>query len=217
MTLKIKAVNIGKTQKLVYKGKELLTSIYKTPVEKKVYLTAHRLEGDEQADLVHHGGEDKAVCVYPYEHYRYWEENADLPLDYGAFGENLTTFGLLEEKVCIGNIYQLGEAVVQVSQPRQPCYKLAAKHGIDDLALRVQQTGYTGFYFRVLTEGAISQNSVLHLIKKHPKEVTVSFANQIMHHDKQNKDAIKLLLEIDELSSDWKQTFLKRLAKIEKE
>jgi MOSC domain-containing protein YiiM len=215
MALTIKAVNIGKSKKVVYKGKEIVTGIYKHSVESPVYLTTNYVEGDEQADLVHHGGKDKAVCVYPYEHYNYWKEHLKSSFHYGAFGENLTTVGLLEKEACIGDIYQLGEAVVQISQPRQPCYKLAAKHKVDDLALLVQKTGFTGFYFRVLTEGYVAKDSKMILIKKHPKKVTVSFANEIMHHDKDNVEGIQLLLEIDELSSDWKKTFLKRLAKIE--
>jgi MOSC domain-containing protein YiiM len=217
MALQVKAVNTGKPQKILYKGKEVLTSIYKTPVEHKVYVTADHIKGDEQADLVHHGGKDKAICVYPYEHYSYWEEKFKKPLQYGAFGENVTMTGLLEDQVFIGDIYQVGDAVVQVSQPRQPCYKLSAKHNIHDLAVLVQQTGFTGFYFRVLTEGNISSDSEVKLIKKHPKSITVSFANNIMHHEKDNAAAIKQLAALDELSNDWKQTFLKRLAKIEEE
>ncbi len=134
------------------------------------------------------------------------------PLDYGAFGENLTIKGLLESDVCIGDVFKLGKAIVQVSQPRQPCYKLSIKYGVPDMPLKVQQTGYTGFYFRVLEEGVVSKADGLSLLHHHPKAITVSFANRIMHQEKDHIEGIKQILEVEELSVNWRNTFLKRLA-----
>ncbi|HZG73624.1 MAG TPA: MOSC domain-containing protein, partial [Chondromyces sp.] len=111
------------------------------------------------------------------------------------------------------DVFQIGEAVVQVSQPRQPCHKLAKKHDIVNLPVRVQDTGYTGFYFRVLREGWMAPDSSIDLIEVHPKRVTVEFANQVMHHEKKNQTAIEKILEVNELSADWRDIFLKRLEK----
>src|SRR5699024_4237516 len=128
-----------------------------------------------------------------------------------AFGENLTTRGLLETDVCIGDIFKLGEATVQVSQPRQPCYKLSVKYGDPNMPIKVQETGYTGYYFRVLEEGWVSQSDGLIKIESHPKAVTVAFANQVMHHEKNNVEAMKKILDVEALSPNWRKRFQNRL------
>lgn len=211
MIAEILSVNIGKPQQIHFKNKEVSTGIFKQPVHRSLFLSGLNFEGDGQADLVHHGGREKAVCVYPYEHYPFWEKELNKPLPYGAFGENLTIQGLLEADVCIGDIFQLGEATVQVSQPRQPCYKLSVKYDSPDMPLKVQETGYTGFYFRVLQEGVVPAAAALSRISRHPKAVTVSYANRIMHHEKEDIEGIRKILEVDELSANWKKTLLKRL------
>ncbi|WP_334071436.1 MULTISPECIES: MOSC domain-containing protein [Paenibacillus] len=207
----IVSLNIGKPQPLMYNNKEVESGIRKQPAGRPLLLSRINLDGDGQADLVHHGGKDKAVCVYPYEHYPYWEQELGTTLDFGAFGENLTTRGLLETDVCIGDTFQLGEAVVQITQPRQPCYKLAARYQVPDMPIKVQDTGFTGYYFRVLEEGTVFPTSELTLLTRHPLGVTVDFANRIMHHDKKNVDGIKRLLEVKELSESWRATLTKRL------
>lgn len=212
MNITIVSINIGKPTTMSFKESELFTGIFKSPTKEPLYLSRLNFDGDGQADLVHHGGKDKAVCVYSYEHYPYWERNLNRPLVQGAFGENLTVTGMLENDVCIGDIYHLDEAIVQVSQPRQPCHKLAKKYDTVDLPIRVQNTGYTGFYFRVLKEGKVSQTNGIILLERHPKEISVAFANQIMHHEKDNVDGIFRLLEVEELSQNWRTTFEKRLA-----
>ncbi|WP_166240276.1 MOSC domain-containing protein [Paenibacillus turpanensis] len=205
------SLNVGLPQSFAYQNKEVMSGIVKKPVAERVFLGTLHFEGDGQADLKHHGGKEKAVCVYPYEHYDFWEKELTLKLEHGAFGENLTTSGLVEEQVHIGDIYELGEAVVQVSQPRQPCFKLSMKYGIPELPVKVQETGYTGYYFRVLQEGYVGPGDRLVLRQKHPAEVSVSYANQIMHHDKHNIDGIKRILSVDALSESWRATFEKRL------
>ena len=133
------------------------SAILKLPVPGSVLVGRTNLEGDGQADLRLHGGEDKAVYAYPAEHYPLWQAELDLAeLPYGGFGENLTVSGLLEFEVCIGDVYQAGEVQLQVTQPRGPCWKLARRWGIPDLAVRFTQTGRTGFYLRVLQEGLLA-------------------------------------------------------------
>lgn len=132
-------------------------------------------------------------------------------LVYGAFGENITVSGMREEDVCIGDTFQLGEAIVQVTQPRQPCFKLAKKYNIPKLPLYFQDTGYTGFYFRVLKEGWILPVDTLKLLKLDPKGVSILFANRIMHKEKQNSEGLKRILEVNALSTSWRKTFEKRV------
>jgi len=211
-SIEILSLNVGMPKQVQFQQKDVSTGIFKTATDEALYLSYLNFEGDGQGDLVHHGGREKAVCVYPYEHYPFWEDELKRPLEYGALGENLTIKGLLETDVCIGDVFELGKAIVQVSQPRQPCYKLTIRHGVPDMLLKVQQTGYTGFYFRVLAEGVVSKDDGLSLLHRHPKEITVSFANRIMHREKDNIEGIKQILEVQELSLNWRNTFLKRLA-----
>lgn len=215
MSIEIVSINIGKPITVQDKGKELKTGIFKFQVNSPIFLGKLNFDGDGQADLIHHGGEEKAVCVYPYEHYPHWEKDLDRELTFGAFGENLTTKGILESDACIGDIFKLGEAVVQISQPRQPCFKLAKRYNVADLPIRFQNTGYTGFYFRVLKEGWVETHSTIDIIQRHPRKITVEFANHTMHQDKKNFEAIEEILEIDALSSNWRKTLAKRLDGIE--
>ncbi|RKD23009.1 cytoplasmic protein [Ammoniphilus oxalaticus] len=205
------SINVGKPEQVEHKGKQVSTAIYKQPVTDPLFLSKVNFDGDGQADLVHHGGVDKAVCVYPLEHYPHWEQALQTELAYGAFGENLTTRGLLETDVCIGDIFKLGAATVQISQPRQPCYKLSIRYGLPEMPLHIQQLGYTGYYLRVLEEGVVSSSDSLVKLKGHPKAITVAFANRLMHHDKNDFEGIKQVLEVEELSSSWRRTFSNRL------
>jgi MOSC domain-containing protein YiiM len=166
--------------------------------------------------LINHGGADKALCVYCEEHYPNWESKLGRKLAYGSFGENITVRGLLESDISIGDIYQLGEAVVQVTQPRQPCYKLAKKHDVTDLPMQVQDTGFTGYYFRVLEEGTLPVQPKLMLIAKHAAGVTIAYANQIKYNNKSSAEAIKRILAVAELSSSWRESFERRLAELGK-
>ncbi|MEH7786378.1 MOSC domain-containing protein, partial [Bacillus thuringiensis] len=195
-----------------YGGKVVHTGINKKQVKEPVYLSFVKFNGDGQADLVHHGGVDKAVCVYTGDHYPYWEKELNQDLVYGAFGENITVSGMSEEDVCIGDTFELGQAIVQVTQPRQPCFKLAKKYNIPKLPLYFQETGYTGFYFRVLKEGWVSSVDTLKRLQSDPKGVSVAFANRIMHKEKQNIEGIKRILEVNALSNSWRKSFEKRIS-----
>ncbi|ACK93270.1 MOSC domain-containing protein [Bacillus thuringiensis] len=206
------SLNIGLPKEVTYGGKVIHTGINKKQVKEPVYLSFVKFNGDGQADLVHHGGVDKAVCVYTGDHYPYWEQELNQDLVYGAFGENITVSGMREEDVCIGDTFELGQAIVQVTQPRQPCFKLAKKYNIPKLPLYFQETGYTGFYFRVLKEGWVSSVDTLKRLQSDPKGVSVAFANRIMHKEKQNIEGIKRILEVNALSSSWRKSFEKRIS-----
>ena len=187
------------------------SGIFKAPVTGRIRLGRHNLEGDGQADLVHHGGADKAVCAYSSEHWRHWEPI--LPPDQsqaGAFGENFTVEWLTEPDICIGDVFAVGTAVIQVSQPRQPCWKLARRWRIKDLALQVEQTGFTGWYFRVLREGEVAALELLRLLERPHPEWTIAAANRIMHHDRNDGDAAARLSQCPALSLSWRKALEQR-------
>lgn len=182
------------------------TGLFKEPVSGPVRLGITNLEGDGQADLVHHGGPDKAVLAYSAEHYPDWRQTMNNPsLAYGAFGENFTVNGLTEADVCVGDAWQVGdEVVVQVSQPRQPCWKLARRWQIKSLALDVQQSGRTGWYFRVLQEGMVAAGMTFVLRERPYPGWTVQRASQVMHAEQPDFDAVMKLAANPLLSNNWR-------------
>jgi MOSC domain-containing protein YiiM len=187
------------------------SGFYKEPVVGPVRVGFINLAGDGQADRTNHGGPDKAVCVYPADHYGFWRADLGLPaLPFGAFGENFTVAGLTEGDVCVGDVWAVGDAVFQVSQPRQPCWKLARRWRVKDLALRVQQTGRTGWYFRVLTEGVVSPGQPLVLVERPYPAWTVERANRVMHHQKDDVRAAAELAALPLLSESWRVTLTRR-------
>lgn len=187
------------------------TGFFKNPTTVSLWLSRLNLDGDGQADLENHGGPEKAVNVYPAEHYPYWAQTIGLAdLQPGSFGENFTIEGLLESDVCIGDVFEVGDALVQVSQPRQPCWKLARRWRVKDLALLVQETGRTGWYFRVLKEGHVQAGNRLVLVERHHPNWTVFSANEVMHHRTQDRQAAQDLADCAGLSSRWRDKLNRR-------
>lgn len=211
MQLTITSVNVSVPQTMLYKGKEVRTAIAKRPAAGAVALGATSLAGDEQADKVHHGGPDKAVCVYFARHYPHWASVLGRPLEAGAFGENLTVDGAAEEDVRIGDIFRLGDAALQVSQPRVPCFKLSARHERPTFEGEVKASGFTGFYFRVLRPGSVAAGDTLVLEAADPAGVTIAEANRVMHRDPDDLDALRRLLAVDALADSWRAPLRKRL------
>ncbi len=203
----VESLNTGLPKKEIFHGREIITGICKQPVTGGLHLQRCGFEGDGVGDLKHHGGDDKAVCVYSLEHYPYWEDVLKIKLPAAAFGENLTVSDLREEDICIGDIFQLGTALLQVSQPRQPCRTLAARYGRDDLVKLVADSGRTGFYFRVLQEGTVEKGARLILMEKDPRAISVSFANHTFHHNRKNCEAIEKMLAVPALSASWQKSF----------
>lgn len=208
------SLNIGKPAAIAHGSKEIFTGIFKTPSSNSHHLTLTGLQGDGQGDTVNHGGPDKAVCVYFEQRYPYWREQLASSVDYGAFGENFTLSHWTEDDLCIGDIIQAGEVILQVSQPRQPCFKLGLRHNLPELPVHVQKTGYTGFYFRVIKEGSIEAGTEFTITQRHPARKTISEANRIMYQDKQDLDGIRALLEVKELAASWQEQLGGRLTKL---
>ncbi|HZL91740.1 MAG TPA: MOSC domain-containing protein [Pirellulaceae bacterium] len=188
------------------------TGYFKKPVSGPVFASQTGLAGDGQADLENHGGIDKAVLAYSAEHYPIWREElkiAEMP--YGGFGENLTIAGLDETGVCIGDVWQCGPVVFEVSQPRQPCWKTSRRWRIDDLSRRVIANGRSGWYLRVLTEGEIEAGLEITLVRRVHPQWTVARANEILHHRKDDLAAAEELANLPELALSWRELFLQRL------
>jgi MOSC domain-containing protein YiiM len=173
--MKVISVTVGRPKPFSIRGDIIVTSIFKDPVQGRVRVLPLNLEGDEQSDLTVHGGTNKAVYAYPSEHYARWrEELPDAELGWGAFGENLTVAGLLETTTCIGDRLRIGTAVLEVTQPRMPCYKLAYRFGREDMIKRFVESGRSGFYLRVVTEGALAAGDIIELIGRRDGAATIS-------------------------------------------
>ncbi|MEM1181332.1 MAG: MOSC domain-containing protein [Acidobacteriota bacterium] len=190
------------------------SAIVKQPTPDRLALGTTNLEGDEQADLRHHGGPDKAVLAYAAASYRAWSPDYAFP--WGAFGENWTVDGAAggdgcaEDTVFLGDVYAVGSARVQVSQPRQPCWKLGRRWNIKGLPLEAQRTGRLGWYFRVLTVGQVQIGDTFELEDRPMPEWSIERLNNLMHHDKGNRRDAGFLAEAPLLAESWRATFRKR-------
>ncbi len=174
---KLISVNVGVPREVAKRGKTVTTSIFKEPVEGRVMLRRLNLDGDRQSDLTVHGGANKAVYAYAAEHYDYWrKELPHMNLPWGMFGENLTTQGLLDDAVRIGDRFRIGSAEVVVTQPRFPCYKLGVRFGRADMVKRFLASGRTGFYLAVIQEGEVGAGDPIELIGRGETGVTVAAA-----------------------------------------
>lgn len=209
----IEGIQVGQPIITYANGKEIKTAINKRRIHEPVYLSQVNFEGDGQGDLVHHGGYDKAVCVFPYDHYAHFEQFLGVSLQEAAFGENVTVRQLVEKNVRIGDVFQLGEALVEVSQPRQPCVKLSLKHGNMKLVKEVQKTGYTGFYLRVLKEGMVPPDAALVLIEKASHQITVHEVNEVKYRQT-SPERLKAVLEVDALADVVRKSLEKRIQHI---
>ncbi|MDP4163525.1 MAG: MOSC domain-containing protein [Bacillota bacterium] len=209
---KAKIVNlaIGKPKEYKWNNSLEQSAIGKTSVEKLIVKKAE-INGDNVANLEFHGGMDRVICLYPAEHYEQWEQEFNTSLSIPAFGENITASGMKEEEICIGDIFKIGDAIVQVTQGRIPCSTISKYNHIDLFLKRVYESCLTGYFFRVIEEGCISSDSTIELMERHSKGVTVLKATQVLFHDSKNETAIKEILEVNELADVWKKQFLKAL------
>jgi MOSC domain-containing protein YiiM len=206
-------LNVGLPRAQHYGREVVWTAGAKRPVPNPV-LRFHAFEGDGQADRLNHGGVDKAVCVYPFDHYAHWRKLFGRTLDPASFSESLTVSGAVENEVCIGDVFRMGKAVVQVSQPRTPCGKLAGKNGQRLLARWVAQTGYTGFYMRVLSEGPVSIGDAFELVERHPDRISITAVNDIVFGRSEDERLIERLANLPEFGADGRALFAERLERL---
>lgn len=213
--MRVISVNVGLPREIVWKGRKVVTGIFKEAVAGRVIVRRLNLDGDRQADLTVHGGLNKAIYAYPAEYYPYWREQfPQMELPWGMFGENLTIEGLLDETVHIGDHFQVGSAHLVVTQPRLPCYKLGIKFGRDDILKRFLVSGLTGFYFAVLKEGEVAAGDPITLIRRDEHQVKVLDITRLYWQDKYNLEALRRVVEVEALPDGWRDYFIQRLAQI---
>ncbi len=212
INVQIISVNVGRPRLVVANGREVSTGIFKERVTGRVGVRTLNLDGDRQADLSVHGGPSKAVYAYPSEHYEYWKQQLpDMKLPWGMFGENFTTAGLFESEVNIGDKFLAGTAVVMVTEPRLPCYKLGIRFGRSDILKKFLASGLTGFYFAVLQEGDVAAGDRIELIERDRNDVRVSDITRLYVHDKHNTELLQRAMAVDALPDSWKDYFQQQL------
>ena len=213
MAMKIISLNVALPSTQCYEGQEVLTGGVKKPVPHAM-LHSYNFDGDGQADLLNHGGLEKAVCVYPFDHYAYWERVLGRDLEPGAFSENLTVSGALETGVCVGDVFKIGGAVAQVCQPRQPCSKLAGKNAERLFPKWVVRSGYTGFYMRVLSEGVVTVGDAFERLERHPDHITISEVNDVIYERSHDLTLIERLATLPEFSAVGRALCSERLERL---
>jgi MOSC domain-containing protein YiiM len=208
----LRGLLIGPTRPLGARG--VASGIAKAAVARALALSETGFSGDAQGDTVRHGGPEKAVHHYPFEHYAAWRDDLGVnPLleRPGAFGENLSTIGLTEDNVAIGDVFELGSALLQTSQGRQPCWRLNERFGLTTMAKQVQASGRTGWYYRVLRPGIVDPQSRLTLVERNSPEWTISRVWRVFYVDTLNRSELARLAELPALAPGWRKLALHRL------
>lgn len=209
--MKIFSLNVGLPRLVMRDNEPVSTGIFKEPVSGRVMLRTLNLDGDRQADLTVHGGPEKAVYVYPSEHYAFWKrELPEMELPWGMFGENFTTEGLNETETRIGDKFRIGSAEVMVTQPRMPCYKLGIRFGRTDIIKRFLISERSGFYLSVLKEGEVGVGDEFELIEKNASGVSVVDITRLYTSEKRNADLMRRAIATEALPESWREYFRKR-------
>jgi len=207
--MRVLYVNVGLPREVETPRGIVLTSIFKQPVEGRVAVRGNNLEGDRQSDLTVHGGPNKAIYSYASEHYPYWASELQRELTPGNFGENLTTEGLLEEGVGIGDRYRVGSAVLRVTQPRMPCFKLTVRFDLPSIVKLFWNSGFPGIYFGVVEEGEIGAGDAIELLDRDPAGVTIADVMRVFKGESDDEELVDRVLAAP-LSGSWKQEILER-------
>lgn len=211
--MKLLSVNVGLPRDVVWQGRTVTTGIFKQPVAGPVRLRRLNLDGDGQADLRVHGGEHKAVYAYPFEHYAWWRrELGHDGVVHGQFGENFTVTGLLEDEVCVGDVFGIGTARVQLSQPRAPCFKLDIRMGEEGFLARFKAAERVGFYLRVLDEGEVGAGDAITRLARDPAGMSVAEIYRLRYGVSVDRARLTRAAELPALSPSWREAFAKQLS-----
>ena len=207
-------VNVSLPTEVPHEDGTVTTGIFKEPVAGRFMLRTSNLDGDGQADLENHGGIDRAAYAYSIEHYDYWRcELGWEEFAFGQFGENFTVEGMLEDDVHIGDVFRVGDALVEVTQPRTPCYKLGIKVGMARFPKLFLASGRVGFYLRVLREGEVGAGDVIERVESDPERMTVRQMSHLLFFEPENLEGAKRALGVRALSPGWRDSFRERLIK----
>jgi len=210
--MRVSSVNVGMPREVLWRGIPVQTAIFKQPVQGQVRIDRLSLAGDRQADLTVHGGADKAVYGYPQEHYEFWRTELADDLSPGNFGENLTTTGLAENALFIGDRLRVGSAVLRVTQPRMPCYKLGIRFQRDDIIRRFLDSRRSGFYFAVEQEGEVAADAQLEFLSRDPERVTVTDIVDLYVAKTPDAALLERALRVAALPANWKSALAARAA-----
>jgi len=216
--VKIISVNVGLPRLVLRNGEPVSTGIFKEPVAGRVMLRTLNLDGDRQSDLSVHGGPEKAVYLYPSEHYEFWKrELPDMNLPWGMFGENFTTTGMFETETNVGDRFRIGSAEVMVTQPRMPCYKLGIRFDRADIIKRFLVSERTGFYFSVLKEGEVGAGDEFKPVEKNASGVRVVDVTRLYSSDKENVDLLRRAIATEALPESWRQYLIRRIESLDEQ
>lgn len=216
--MKIISVNVGLPRLVLRNGEPVSTGIFKDPVAGRVRVRTLNLDGDRQSDLSVHGGPQKAVYLYPSEHYEFWkQELPGMDLSWGVFGENLTTTGLFETETHIGDRFRVGSAELMVTQPRMPCYKLGIRFGRADIVKRFLVSERSGFYFSVLKEGDVGAGDDVELLERNASGVRVVDITRLYGSERENVDLMRRAIATEALPDSWREYFLKRIGNLDQQ
>ena len=218
--MKVLSLNVGLPRKVLFNGQTVTTGVFKDPVKGPIMLRKLNLDRDRQADLTVHGGVDKAVYSYPAEHYDYWRKQfPNLDINWGMFGENFTTEGLMEDDINVGDQFQIGSAKLVATQPRMPCYKLGVKFGRMDVVRKFLVSGKPGIYFKVLKEGQVQVGDKIDVIRKDKNSVTVkdiAYLYISRDHAVDNIETMRRAIKIGALPEGWKYEFQENIERFER-
>ena len=214
--MKLLSVNVSLPRNISHDGKTVTTGIFKEPVAGRVMVRELNLGGDGQADLIGHGGVYKAAYAYSYEYYEYWaKELGRDDFAFGQFGENLTVEGMLDHDIHVGDRFRIGGALVEVTQPRVPCFKLGIRMGVEGFENILLSSNRVGFYLRVIEEGEVGAGDAIERVETDPEAMTVADVNNLLYFDLGNIEGARKALRIKALSPGWRGSFEDRLAKFE--
>ena len=191
--MRVISTNLASSREILWNGKKIITGIYKNPVEGPIYLRSEDVENDIIADRKVHGGIHKACYLFSAQEYSYWKPlYPDLEWSWGMFGENLTVEGLDESDVCIGDIYKVGTAEVEVSQPREPCFKLGVRFDNQEILAQFIKRSFSGFYVRILKEGKVSPGDVISLVSRPPSELTIKAFFELLFSKEKDQEKLQM-------------------------
>ncbi len=205
---KVLSVNVGGVRQFDYNGRAARSAIWKFPVAGRVRASGVNLEGDDQADRRAHGGPDKAVYAYAVEDYKWWQTQLDRPLQYGEFGENLTTEGIDVTNALVGERWQIGSVLLEVSEPRVPCWRLGVRMGDATFPRRFAQAGRPGTYLRIIKEGNLGAGDAIRVVARPKHELSIGDVFRIYTRDRHEANR---LLAVSEMSDAWTQWAENRL------
>lgn len=209
--MQVVSVNVGLPREVEWKNLRVSTAIFKEPVDGTIPVRRLNLDGDRQADLTVHGGPYKAVYAYPEEHYDYWRDLLpQMPSSLGAFGENLTTREVLEKDLCIGDRVRIGSALLQVAQPRMPCYKLQVRFDRDDMTKLFAVSRRCGFYFSVIEEGEVKRGDTIELVQRDEHRVSIADVNGLYYARTVDRDLLDRALRVPGLTTESRSAILSR-------